>query len=133
MTTPEPDPQPVDESASPKPRRKRRTRAEIEAERAEKIAAVTSESLFAPEIWMILGGALLVTGAFIYFDPASFAQAGQPSDDTWLRTLFVLLVGIFGKNPTAITLIALGLLSLIWGVRGWLKAHLEARQKPDRS
>jgi drug/metabolite transporter (DMT)-like permease len=74
-----------------------------------------------PLIWLILGGLLLVIGGFIYLDPMSFAEAGQASDNSFLRIFFVILVSVLGKNPTAIVLSVLGLLSLGWGIRGWLR------------
>jgi hypothetical protein len=117
MTMPEPDPAP-----SKKPR-KRKTKAERDAEQAAKLAAAANQPLFPPEIWLMLGGALLVVGLCIYFDPISFAEAGQASDDSLLRTIFVLMVGVFGKNPTALGITVLALLALGWSFIGWLKAR----------
>jgi drug/metabolite transporter (DMT)-like permease len=117
MTTPE-----------PKSPRKRKTKAERDAELAAQMAEEAAKPID-PLIWLILGGLLLVIGGFIYLDPMSFAEAGQASDNSFLRILFVMLVGVFGKNPTAIILSVLGLLSLLWGIRGWLREKSGANKE----
>jgi hypothetical protein len=111
------------ESPAQKPRRQRRTKAEMDAIRAAKQAKALEEANkpIDPQIWLLLGGLLLFVGACIFFDPIGFSEGGQPSSQTWIFVILVMAVGILGKNPTAIVLIVLALLSLGWGVRGWIQ------------
>jgi drug/metabolite transporter (DMT)-like permease len=113
---------------NPEPRPKRKTKAERDAELAAQMAAEAAKPID-PVIWLLLGGLLLLIGGFIYLDPMSFAEAGQASDNSFLRAFFVLLVGVFGKNPTAIGLGILGLLALVWGIRGWLRQKSGANKE----
>jgi len=78
-----------------------------------------------PQVWLLLGGILLFLGVCIYFDPVGFADAGQTGNVSWIQTILVLITGFVGKNPTAAILGVLGLLSLGWGVRGWLRQRNE--------
>jgi len=117
----------VDLSAA-KPRRKRKTKAEQEAERLAEINKPID-----PLVWHLLGGLLLVVALCIFFDPIGFATAGQPGGEgMWIRDVLVIIVGVLGKNPTAIILTALALLSLGWGVRGWLRKRSGADGEPKQ-
>jgi hypothetical protein len=105
------------ESEKPKSGRRRRTKAEIEAARAAE-----ADKPIDPVIWLILGGLLLFVAACIFFDPMSFMTAGQSqTDGMWIRDILVIVVGIAGKNPTALIIAVLALLSLGWGLYGWLQ------------
>ena len=118
MNTDNPQP-PVEEAK--KSGRKRRTKAEIDAARAAE-----ADKPIDPVIWLILGGLLLFVAGCIFFDPIGFASAGQSqTDGMWIRDILVIVVGIFGKNPTALILAVVALLSLGWGVRGWLQKRAE--------
>jgi hypothetical protein len=112
------DPDSVPET---KTRRKRKTKAEKEAELAEKMAEEAGGALFPPEIWMILGAALLFVAACVFLDPIGFAAGPQPSDQTILHTIIVVLVDKFGKNPVSAVFGLGGALSLVWGIVGWLR------------
>jgi hypothetical protein len=113
-------------TSKPKAPRKRKTKAEKQAELAAQMAAQASGPLLPPEIWMALGAALLIVAACVFFDPIGFAEAGQPSDDTILRTVIVFLVGTVGKNPVSIVCGVGGAFALIWGFIGWLKKRSTA-------
>jgi hypothetical protein len=114
MSTPEPK------------RRKRRTKAEIEAERISE-----ANKPIDPRFWMGLGGLLLIVGLCIYLDPIGFEQADSSGGDPWIKIILELLVVFAGKNPVAAALGVLGGLSLIWGIRGWLREKPGAnKEKP---
>ncbi|MBI1257791.1 MAG: hypothetical protein GC204_10005 [Chloroflexi bacterium] len=117
MTTPDLEP-------TPKPKRKRRSKAEIEAARQAEAAAEAAKPID-PMIWIILGGLLLVVAAWIWLDPVSFANAGQPADQGFLQIIPSFMVRIFGKTPTVLILAIPGTLSLIWGVIGWLRKRFD--------
>lgn len=114
------------ESATSKPARKRKTQAEKDAERLAEINKPID-----PKIWLFLGGLLLFVALFIFVDPITFAEAGQPGGEgMWIRDVLVIIVGILGKTPTVIVLGAVSLLSLGWGVRGWLRQRSGADNPP---
>jgi hypothetical protein len=115
------------ESAVPKPVRKRKTQAEKDAERLAEINKPID-----PKIWLFLGALLLFVAVFIFLDPLTFAEAGQPGGEgMWIRDVLVILVGILGQIPTVIILGAVSLLSLGWGVRGWLRQRSGADDNPE--
>ncbi len=112
-----------------KPARKRKTQAEKDAERLAEINKPID-----PKIWLFLGGLLLVVALFIFFDPVTFAEAGQPGGEgMWIRDVLVIIVGILGQIPTVIVLGAVSLLSIGWGGRGWLNQRSGADSKPDQT
>jgi hypothetical protein len=141
MTTPEPKPRQsqaddasappeLAEGAAPKPRRKRKTKAEKEAERIAQMKA-DAEKPIDPRIWMGFGALLLIVGLCIFIDPVGFEQADATSNPTWIQTILVLLLAFFGKNPVTIALGVVGVLSLVWGIRGWLREKSGAnKEKP---
>ena len=119
MTTPDTQPPPEPESKQPKPRRKRRTKAEMEAARAAKIAEANKP--IDSRVGILLGIVLLLVGACIYFDPLSFATGVQPNDQNWTYLILTTLINILGKNPTALILTVLAVVSIGWGMWGWLR------------
>lgn len=117
------------DSGSAKPARKRKTQAEKDAEWLAEINKPID-----PRIWLFLGGLLLFVALFIFVDPVTFAEAGQPGGEgMWIRDVLVIFVGILGKTPTVIILGILSLLSLGWGVRGWLRNRSNGDSKPDQT
>jgi hypothetical protein len=117
-------------TTKPKPRRKRKTKAEKEAERMAKMAAEADKPID-PQIWLTLGGILLLLGVCIYVDPVGFADASQQTrGTTWIQVILEFAVAFAGKNPTAAVLSIIGLLSLGWGIRGWLRQY--SAMKPGR-
>jgi hypothetical protein len=115
------------DSEAVKPARKRKTQAEKDAERLAKINKPID-----PKIWLFLGGLLLFVALFIFVDPITFAEAGQPGGEgMWIRDVLVILVGILGQIPTVIVLGVVSLLSLGWGVRGWLRQRSGADDNPE--
>ena len=68
---------------------------------------------------------------FIYVDPVTFAEAGQTGGEgMWIRDVLVIFVGILGKTPTVMILGAVSLLSIGWGIRGWLRQRAGADSEP---
>lgn len=138
QSTPEPEAKPrqrkpkaeadllaTSDAVAPKPKRK--TKAEREAERLAE-----ADKPIDPQVWFLLGGLLLVVGLCIFFDPIGFANAGTSGNSgMWIRDVLVIIVGVLGKNPTAIILTALALLSLGWGARGWLRKRSGADGEPQ--
>jgi hypothetical protein len=117
------------DSETVKPARKRKTQAEKDAERLAEINKPVD-----PKIWLFLGGLLLFVAVFIFLDPITFAEAGQPGGEgMWIRDVLVILVGILGKTPTVIILGALSLISFGLGIRGWLTQRSGADDKPDQT
>ena len=117
------------DSAVSKPARKRKSQAEKDAERLAEINKPID-----PKIWLFLGGLLLFVALFIYVDPLTFAEAGQPGGEgMWIRDVLVIFVGILGQIPTVIVLGIVSLLSIGWGVRGWLRQRSGADNKPDQT
>ncbi len=105
------DPQPT-----PKSRRRRQTKAERDAERAAEAAKPID-----PVVWMILGALILFVALWTWLDPVSFAEAGQPADQSIFQLVPLFLIRIFGKAPAVILLTILGGIPLVWGIVGWMK------------
>jgi hypothetical protein len=117
-------------STSEQEPRKRKTKAQREAERSAQMKAETEKPID-PKIWLFLGGLLLFVALFIYVDPLTFAEAGQPGGEgMWIRDVLVIIVGILGKTPTVIVLGFVSLLSIGWGLRGWLRQRSSADNPP---
>ena len=51
----------------------------------------------------------------------------------WIRDVLVILVGILGKTPTVIILAIVSLLSIGWGVRGWLRQRSGSDSELDQT
>ena len=146
MTTTDPDPQvpsePTSETtnvveasaaeAEAKPKHKRKTKAEKEVERMAQ-AKAEAEKPIDPQVWLLLGGILLFLGVCIYVDPIGFAEAGKVGNVGLLQMILVFVTGFIGKNPTAVILGIVGLLSLGWGVRGWLRKRSGADSEPTQT
>ena len=113
MTIPDPEP-------TPKPKRKRRTQAEIEAERQAQAASEAAKPID-PMIWIILGALILFVAAWTFLDPVSFAEAGQPADQSIFQLIPLFMVRIFGRTPAILILTVLGGIPLVWGIVGWLR------------
>ena len=110
MSTPENAPK-------PKPR-KRKSKAEREAELAAK-QAVEAAKPMDPRFWFVVGGALLIVGLCVYFDPVNFGDGSQVRDN-WLILIIQVMIAGLGKNPVAFGFGGLGLALIGWGIRSWL-------------
>jgi hypothetical protein len=116
MTTPDPTPR-------PRKRRRRSTRAERPAEADKPIA---------PSVWLVLGGLLLVMAACVFFAADSISTYNRP-DGFWVWFFLDLGINLLGKNPTAIILGGLALLSLGWGGWRWLQDRSARPAAPEDS
>jgi len=60
------------------------------------------------------------------------AAAGKTGGEgMWIRDVLAIIVAVLGKNPTAIILTILALLTLGWGTRGWLRKRSGADGEPQ--
>jgi hypothetical protein len=110
----------ADPEPTPQPQRKRRTKAEIEAERQAEAAAEAAKPID-PIIWVILGMLILFFAFWTWLDPVTFAEAGQPSSQSVLQLIPLLLIRFVGRIPAILILTVLGAIPLVWGIIGWLR------------
>ncbi len=111
---------PTDPEPAPKPKAKRKTAAEREAERQAQMAAEAAKPID-PIIWIVLGALILFVAAWTFLDPISFAEAGQPADQSIFQLVPLFMVRIFGRTLAIVILTVLGGLPLVWGIVGWLR------------
>jgi hypothetical protein len=104
----------------PTPKRKRRTRAEIEADRQAQMAAEAAKPID-PIIWVVLGVLILFFAFWTWLDPVTFAEAGQPKDQSILQLVPLLLIRFVGRTLAILILTVLGGIPLVWGIVGWLR------------
>jgi hypothetical protein len=113
--------------SEPPPKRKRRTKAEIEAERQAQAAAEAAKPID-PLIWIILGGLILFVALWTWLDPVTFAEAGQPANQSIFQLVPLLLIRLMGRTPAIVSLTLLGGIPLAWGIIGWLRKRIRGEQ-----
>ncbi len=101
----------------PKPKRRRTQAAREEAQAAQ------ADKPIDPRVWIILGGLILFVALWTWLDVRTFAEAGQPSDQSIFQLVPLLLIQIFGEMPAVIILVVLGGIPFVYGVIGWLRSR----------
>jgi hypothetical protein len=117
---------------APTPKRPRKSKAEREAARAERLAAeeLAKYKPIDPLVWLILGALILFVAAWTWLDPISFAEAGQPKDQSIFQLIPIFLITLFGKNAAVLMLTILGSIPFLSGLIGWLRKRFRKAETP---
>lgn len=86
-----------------------------------------------PIVWILLGGLLIVLGGFFYLDTASAGAVDTRNGGSFIQLVFVVIYDALGRNLAFGLFGGLGLLILIFGIRGKLKQRANPDTLSDES